>query len=73
MVQNLALGVRRLHDTDKSGWFCLVSLIPVIGGLIYLVMVAAAGTPGPNNYGQDPNNPNPSAKVQGADGWKKVG
>lgn len=46
--------VRRLHDTDKSGWFIFVSLIPLAGGIILLVTLASQGTPGPNQYGADP-------------------
>jgi len=51
IVPNIAVGIRRLHDTDKSGWFLLISLIPIIGGIILLVFFATAGTDGPNQYG----------------------
>src|ERR1700749_2320766 len=34
LVPNLAIGVRRLHDTGKSGWWILIGLIPIIGGII---------------------------------------
>ena len=51
-VPALAVGVRRLHDTDKSGWFMLLGLIPYIGGLIVAVLMALRGTPWPNQYGQ---------------------
>jgi uncharacterized membrane protein YhaH (DUF805 family) len=46
--------VRRLHDTDHSGWFIFVSLIPLVGGIMLLVTLATDGTPGPNRYGADP-------------------
>jgi uncharacterized membrane protein YhaH (DUF805 family) len=53
-VPSLAVGVRRLHDSDKSGWLILVNLIPGIGGLIFLVLMVLPGTPGENQYGSDP-------------------
>jgi uncharacterized membrane protein YhaH (DUF805 family) len=49
-----AAAVRRLHDTDHSGWFVFVTLIPLVGGIILLVTLAQQGTPGPNRYGADP-------------------
>lgn len=50
----LALGVKRCHDRDKSGWFMLVSLIPIVS-IWYLVEVGfLRGTDGPNQYGEDP-------------------
>lgn len=52
VVPALAVGVRRLHDTDKSGWFLLLGLIPYIGGLIVAVLMALRGTTWPNQYGQ---------------------
>lgn len=49
-----AAAVRRLHDTDHSGWFLFISLIPLVGGIILLVTLATDGTQGPNRYGADP-------------------
>lgn len=46
----LALSVRRLHDTDKSGWWYLIGLVP-FGSLILLVFFLLPGTPGPNRWG----------------------
>lgn len=54
LVPNLAVGVRRLHDTDKSGWLLLVGLIPCVGFILLIVWFAAAGTAGPNKYGNAP-------------------
>ncbi|GAA0180085.1 DUF805 domain-containing protein [Clostridium sediminicola] len=51
---SLSVGIRRLHDTGKSGWFTLVTLIPIIGWIWYLILVAAEGNNGPNEYGEDP-------------------
>lgn len=47
----IAVGVRRLHDTGKSGWLMLIALIPLLGGLILLYFAAQPGQPSPNAYG----------------------
>jgi uncharacterized membrane protein YhaH (DUF805 family) len=47
----LSVGVRRLHDTDKSGWMLLLGLIPFVGSVIVLVLLVLPGTPGPNRFG----------------------
>jgi uncharacterized membrane protein YhaH (DUF805 family) len=57
-IPGLAVLVRRLHDTNKSGWMFLVALIPLVGGIILLVFLASDGTKGENKYGPDPKNPN---------------
>lgn len=54
LVPSLAVSVRRLHDTDKSGWFLLLGLIPLIGPIILLVFFATMGTSGSNRFGSDP-------------------
>jgi uncharacterized membrane protein YhaH (DUF805 family) len=51
IVPTIAVGIRRLHDTDKSGWFLLIGLIPLIGGIILLVFFATDSTRGTNQYG----------------------
>jgi len=50
----LALFVRRMHDVGKSGWFVLLSLIPLIGTVWLLAVCITEGTPGDNKYGPDP-------------------
>lgn len=57
LIPSLAVSVRRFHDQDKSGWFLLLQLIPYIGGIIVLVFMCLAGTPGPNRFGPDPKDP----------------
>jgi uncharacterized membrane protein YhaH (DUF805 family) len=47
----LSVAVRRLHDTDKSGWMLLLGLIPFIGGIIVLVFMLLPGTPNQNRFG----------------------
>jgi uncharacterized membrane protein YhaH (DUF805 family) len=52
---SIALGVKRFHDRNKSGWWVLISLVPIIGGIWYLVECGfLEGTKGPNQFGPDP-------------------
>ncbi|MEU2390183.1 DUF805 domain-containing protein [Streptomyces sp. NPDC007369] len=53
-LPSLAVGVRRLHDLGKSGWWLLISLVPLVGGIWLLVLMVTAGQPQPNQYGPDP-------------------
>lgn len=51
----LALSVKRWHDRDKSAWWILIALVPVIGGIWAFVENGfLRGTDGPNRYGADP-------------------
>jgi len=52
-----AVGVRRMHDIGRSGWWLLVGLVPIIGGIWQLVLLATSGDVGPNRYGPDPKQP----------------
>lgn len=54
VIPNIAVSVRRLHDIGRSAWSLLFCLIPFIGGIILLVMLAKEGTHGDNSYGPDP-------------------
>lgn len=54
LLPSLAVGVRRLHDLDKSGWWLLLVLIPIIGGLILIYFFVQEGTKGANQYGPEP-------------------
>ena len=53
MLPSLAVAVRRLHDSDKSGWWILLGLTG-IGGLVLLIFYLLDGTPGRNRFGADP-------------------
>jgi len=57
-IPSLAVAVRRLHDTNKSGWYYLVALIPIVGAIWLLVLFATEGDTGPNQYGPDPKRGN---------------
>lgn len=54
LLPSLAVGARRLHDTDRSGWWLLIILVPVIGWIVLLVFFCSRGTVGPNRFGADP-------------------
>jgi uncharacterized membrane protein YhaH (DUF805 family) len=54
LIPSLAVEVRRLHDTDRSGWWLLLGLIPLIGAIILIVWFCTRGTPGPNRFGPPP-------------------
>jgi uncharacterized membrane protein YhaH (DUF805 family) len=54
IVPMLTVSVRRLHDTGKSGWSMLISLIPVVGPIVYLAGMMVDGAPGANQYGPSP-------------------
>jgi uncharacterized membrane protein YhaH (DUF805 family) len=47
---SLALQIRRLHDSGRSGFWWFLSLIPFVGGIVLLVFFCLPGTPGPNQY-----------------------
>jgi uncharacterized membrane protein YhaH (DUF805 family) len=54
IIPGIAVTVRRLHDTDRSGWWYLLTFVCGIGALIVLVFCIIEGTPGPNRYGDSP-------------------
>ena len=51
LLPSLGLTVRRLHDIGKSGWFILVSLIPLVGAIWLIVLLAKKGDPKDNEFG----------------------
>jgi uncharacterized membrane protein YhaH (DUF805 family) len=51
---SLAVLFRRLHDTDRSGWWWLLSFVPLIGWIVLIVFNVTKGTAGPNRFGDDP-------------------
>ena|ERR1039458_10148902 len=54
IIPAVAVSVRRLHDTSKSGWLFLLVVIPIIGPIVLLVLFMLEGNPGANQYGPDP-------------------
>ena len=53
-VPSLAVAVRRLHDIGKSGWWWLIMLIPIIGWIWFIILMATDSVPGKNQYGPYP-------------------
>jgi len=53
-VPYLAVAFRRLHDTDRSGWWLLLALLPIVGWIALLIFYVLPGTLGPNRFGPDP-------------------
>jgi uncharacterized membrane protein YhaH (DUF805 family) len=54
LVPSIAAAVRRLHDTDRSGWWLLLGFIPVVGDIVLIVFFCQRGTVGSNQFGPDP-------------------
>ncbi|MEA3047456.1 MAG: hypothetical protein QOJ53_1788 [Sphingomonadales bacterium] len=54
IIPGLAVTIRRLHDTDRSGWNLLWGALPIVGGFILLYFYVCDGTGGPNRFGPDP-------------------
>lgn len=54
LLPSLAVFVRRMHDTNRSGWYFFLAFIPIVGLIILLVFLAQDGEPGPNVYGPNP-------------------
>jgi uncharacterized membrane protein YhaH (DUF805 family) len=50
-LPGLTVAFRRLHDTNRSGWWVWICLVPIVGWLVFLVFTVMPGTPGPNKYG----------------------
>ena len=54
LIPSIAVTVRRLHDTNHSGWWLLISFIPFFGGIILLIFLLQDSQPGENQYGPNP-------------------
>jgi uncharacterized membrane protein YhaH (DUF805 family) len=54
LLPSLGVMIRRLHDTDHSGWWWLIGIIPIIGWIILIFFLASPGTPGENRFGPPP-------------------
>ena len=64
LVPSIAVSVRRLHDTNRSGWWMLVMFVPLIGQLVMLIFMVLDGTPGDNRFGS-----NPKQQAAALPGW----
>ncbi len=54
LIPTISAGVRRLHDTNRSGFFLLIGFIPIIGGIALLFFLIPEGTKGKNRFGPNP-------------------
>lgn len=54
LLPSLAVGVRRLHDTDRTGWWLLIGVVPIIGAIVLIVFFVLDSTPGANRFGPNP-------------------
>lgn len=54
VIPSIAITIRRLHDSGKSGWWYLMCLIPYIGSLVYIVLMCLDTQSGANQYGPNP-------------------
>ena len=54
LLPSLGVLVRRLHDTNRSGWWVLILLIPLVGMIWMIVLLCLQGTSGQNRFGEDP-------------------
>ncbi|NKF23893.1 DUF805 domain-containing protein [Solimonas marina] len=57
LIPSIAVSVRRLHDTGRSGWWFLIGLIPIVGSIILLVFFVQDSEAGDNAYGANPKAP----------------
>jgi uncharacterized membrane protein YhaH (DUF805 family) len=53
-LPSLAVSVRRLHDTGRSGWWVLIGIVPCVGTIVTIIFMATEGQRGENQYGPDP-------------------
>jgi uncharacterized membrane protein YhaH (DUF805 family) len=54
LLPGLGISVRRLHDIDRSGWWILIGIIPIVGWLLLIYWYAQPGTKGANKFGAEP-------------------
>jgi uncharacterized membrane protein YhaH (DUF805 family) len=60
IVPSLAVTARRLHDTDRSAWWMLISLVPLVGGIILIVFNCQDSSAGMNRFGASPKEAGPN-------------
>jgi uncharacterized membrane protein YhaH (DUF805 family) len=54
LLPSVGVSIRRLHDTDRSGWWLLLAFVPVVGAIVLLVLMCMDSQPGGNEYGANP-------------------
>jgi len=66
IVTQILAGIRRCHDIDRSGWFLLLNLIPVVNLIVTLMLIFSQGTPGANRFGPRPQSASRGIRWLGA-------
>ena len=66
MFSQLSVTIRRLHDSDHSGWWYWIGVIPLIGTIILLILMVVPGDGGRNRFGPRPGGPAPRRAVEPA-------
>lgn len=69
---SLAVAVRRLQDTNRSGFMLFLSLIPIVGGIWLLILLLMEGDKGPNEYGDDPKGNSDRPESTGISGASDI-
>jgi len=54
LCPTIGVGMRRLHDINRSGWWLLIGFIPIVGWIVLIVWAATGSDPGQNQYGSGP-------------------
>jgi len=54
LIPGIAVSIRRLHDTARSGWWLLIAFVPLVGVIVLIILMALEGNSGDNQYGLDP-------------------
>ena len=54
LIPSIAVGIRRLHDTNRSGWWLLIALIPIVGTIVLIYFLVLDSDAGENQYGANP-------------------
>lgn len=54
IIPAISVSMRRLHDTNRTGWWLLISMIPIIGAIVFFIFTLLPGTPGVNRFGAQP-------------------
>jgi uncharacterized membrane protein YhaH (DUF805 family) len=63
LIPSIAVGVRRLHDIGRSGWWMFLALIPILGSLVLIYFFTIDSETGDNQYGQNPKEPPPGGLI----------
>ncbi|MFC4640368.1 DUF805 domain-containing protein [Deinococcus hohokamensis] len=63
IVPSWAIGARRMHDVGRSGWWQLITLVPIVGWILWIVWTASDGQEEDNNWGRNPKHWNSSGAL----------